>query len=50
MRTAYIQRTTEDPDEDMEKVKGDVDIFIGLEEKGGKVGLEQLTDFLLQRS
>jgi hypothetical protein len=45
MRTVYIQRTTEDPDEDMDKVKADVDLFLdGANERGGLVKLAELCD------
>lgn len=40
----YIQRSTEDPDEDMEQVKNDVDLFIdGRDGAGGLVELAELS-------
>lgn len=44
MKTVYIQRSTEDPDEDMEQVKNDVDLFIdGRDGAGGLVELAELS-------
>jgi len=43
MKTIYIQRTTEDLDEDMDRVKADVDLFIdGRDERGGLLKLAEL--------
>jgi hypothetical protein len=43
MKTIYIRRTTEDLDEDMDKVKADVDLFIdGRDERGGLLELAKL--------
>jgi hypothetical protein len=43
MKTIYIRRTTEDLDEDMDKVKADVDLFIdGRDERGGLLKLAEL--------
>ena len=40
MRTIYVRRTTEDSNEDMEKVAGEVDLFIdGTAEGGGLLDL-----------
>lgn len=41
MKTVYIQRSTEDPDEDMTAVKEDVDLFI--DGRGEDMGLLELT-------
>ena len=43
MKTIYVQRITEDPDEDMDQVKTDVDIFIdGTDERIGLLKLAEL--------
>jgi len=43
MKTIYVQRITEDPDEDMDQVKTDVDIFIdGTDERVGLLKLAEL--------
>jgi hypothetical protein len=45
MKTVYIHRITEDPDEDMDKVRADVDFFIdGTDESGGLLRLAELWD------
>lgn len=38
MRTVYIQRDTEDPKEDMELIKTEVDLFIDGRSTAGKEG------------
>lgn len=40
MKTVYIQRTTEDEDEDMEVVKTEVDLFV--DGRGDGAGLMEL--------
>ncbi|KAI0917170.1 hypothetical protein AcW1_007564 [Taiwanofungus camphoratus] len=45
MKTVYIQRSTEDPDEDMEAIKADVDLFIDGTREGG--GLLELARFII---
>ena len=47
MRTAYIQRTTEDLHEDMEAVKANVDVFIDGKTTGKDYGLEKLADLVI---
>lgn len=42
MKTIYIRRVTEDPDEDMAKVKSDVDLFIA--DADERRGLSKLAD------
>lgn len=43
MKTIYIRRVTEDPDEDMAKVKSDVDLFIAdTDERHGLLKLADL--------
>lgn len=43
MKTVYIQRNTEDPDEDMERIRSEVDVFIdGTSGKGGLISLAAL--------
>jgi hypothetical protein len=45
MKTIYIRRATEDPEEDMEAVKDDVCLFIdGTIEHGGLLQLASLLD------
>lgn len=45
MKTIYIRRATEDPDEDMEAVKKETDLFIdGRIEQGGLLRLSSLWD------
>ncbi|KAF8591338.1 haloacid dehalogenase [Ramaria rubella] len=45
MKTIYIQRTTEDPQEDMNIVRAEVDLFIdGIDEKGGLLKLAAMWD------
>ncbi|KZT12049.1 haloacid dehalogenase [Laetiporus sulphureus 93-53] len=44
MKTVYIQRRTEDPDEDMKAVREDVDMFIDGAGRGG--GLMELADMM----
>jgi hypothetical protein len=47
MRTAYIQRTTEDHTEDMVQVKAEVDVFIDGTKAGKDYGLGRLADILI---
>lgn len=43
MRTVYIRRATEDPDEDMDAVRSEVDVFIdGAGGRGGLLALSEL--------
>ncbi|WVR04090.1 haloacid dehalogenase, type II [Kwoniella sp. DSM 27419] len=47
MRTIYIQRDTEDPDEDMERIKAEVDLFVdGRTATGSQGGLNHLAALL----
>lgn len=47
MRTIYIQRTTEDRDEDMETIREQVDLFVDGTGGGNEVGLGELAEILL---
>ena len=47
MQTAYIQRATEDPDEDMDAVRGEVDLFVDGTTGDKQHGLGKLADLLL---
>jgi len=45
LRTVYIRRTTEDPEENMEQIEREVDIFIdGRDPQGGLLRLATLWD------
>jgi hypothetical protein len=45
MRTIYIHRDTEDPEEDMDQIRADVDLFLdGTRSTGAKGGLLALAD------
>ena len=46
VRTVYIQRTTEDLDEDMKQVRKEVDFFIDGTKGDEECGLAQLVDIL----
>lgn len=51
MRTIYIQRDTEDPDEDMDQIRADVDLFIdGRRAAGVTNGLAALAGLYKTRS
>ncbi|GBE84929.1 haloacid dehalogenase [Sparassis crispa] len=46
MKTVYVQRSTEDPNEDMEAIRAEVDLFIsGLDEGEGLLELAALMNF-----
>jgi hypothetical protein len=47
MRTVYIQRTTEDLDEDTDIIRGEVDVFIDGTKGRKEGGLGDLADILL---
>lgn len=44
MKTAYIQRSTEDLNENMNVIREDVDLFLTNEKDGGRGPLEKLAD------
>ena len=46
MKTAYIQRDTEDLDEDLAQVKKDVDFFLDGTKGSQDCGLAELADIL----
>ncbi|KAJ4001954.1 haloacid dehalogenase [Lentinula boryana] len=50
MKTAYIHRTTEDPDEDMERVRSECDIFVSGTDGKTFCGLYELADILCSTS
>jgi len=48
MRTIYVRRDTEDPDENMEQVRAEVDLFIdGRRSTGASGGLQKVADVLI---
>lgn len=46
MKTIYVQRTTEDPAEDMNQVRDEVDFFIDGTTGDEKCGFGELADIL----
>ena len=46
VRTAYVQRTTEDPEEPMEQVRNEVDVFVDGTDSAKAGGLAQIADLL----
>ncbi|KAF8830190.1 hypothetical protein HHX47_DHR2000720 [Lentinula edodes] len=50
IKTAYIHRTTEDPEEDMQQVRSECDIFVSGTDGSTSCGLNELADILCSPS